>query len=202
VEKVQVEDQEKTAEVANETPAATSEEKVEDEEVKETATQLEEPVITKEEVPVADAMPGLEEQEEDQHEEEGILDKKESHDDQEIKTASPLREPEEEDDTDAGKCVLLERLFRMIRQEGPEQLNAVLSGYFAKLITLLINRKQKKLIPYIFAPGCDFIDCLLRHVYQKSISELLNKLMTINDHEFEEAGQGKEIHAKQIYVIE
>lgn len=46
---------------------------------------------------------------------------------------------------------MLERLFKFIRaKETP--LNPVLSGYFAKLVTILINRKQKFLIPYVFDP--------------------------------------------------
>lgn len=74
--------------------------------------------------------------------------------------------------------VLLDRLFKFVRTE-EKPLNPVLSGYFSKLVTLLINRKQKHLIPIVFAPESDFIDRLLYHVYQKSISELLNKLLTI-----------------------
>ena len=58
-------------------------------------------------------------------------------------------EPEEEED---GKYVLLDRLFKFIRTPGKEQLNPVLSGYFCKLVSLLISRKQKSLVPYIFAP--------------------------------------------------
>ena len=45
--------------------------------------------------------------------------------------------------------MLLERLFRFVKtRETP--LNPVLAGYFAKLLTLLINRKQRMLIPYVF----------------------------------------------------
>lgn len=43
--------------------------------------------------------------------------------------------------------MLLERLFKFIRVEPGEteekQLNPVLAGYFCKLVSLLINRKQK-----------------------------------------------------------
>jgi hypothetical protein len=46
--------------------------------------------------------------------------------------------------------LLLDRLFKFIEQE--EELNPVLSGYFCKLVSLLISRKQKFLIPYIFSP--------------------------------------------------
>lgn len=62
-----------------------------------------------------------------------------------------------------------------------KNLNAVLSGYFSKLMTLLLTRKQKSLLPYIFAEGSDIVDCILNHVYQKSISELVSKLLNIQE---------------------
>lgn len=74
--------------------------------------------------------------------------------------------------------MLLERLMRFIRQR-EKPLNAVLSGYFAKVFTLLINRKQKSLIPYIFSEDSDVIDSLLFHVYQKSLSEIIVKLLNL-----------------------
>jgi hypothetical protein len=52
----------------------------------------------------------------------------------------------------------LDRLFKFVRTADNEQLNPVLSGYFCKLVSLLISRKQKLLIPYIFAPGQDIIE--------------------------------------------
>jgi len=72
--------------------------------------------------------------------------------------------------------MLLDRLFSFLDQEGP--LNPVLSGYFCKLVSLLISRKQKLLLPYVFAPESKIIDNLVKHVGQKSISEVINKLMT------------------------
>lgn len=78
--------------------------------------------------------------------------------------------------------MLLDRLFEFIAQEA--ELNPVLSGYFTKLVSLLISRKQKLLIPYIFAPESKIIDRLVNHVGQKSISEILNKLMTQIDQDF------------------
>lgn len=110
-------------------------------------------------------------------------------------------EPEEEEKEDeANNFLLLERLFKFIRtKETP--LNPVLSGYFAKLVTLLINRKQKNLVPFVFAPNSDIIDNLLYHVYQRSIAELLNKLLNVQDHDFESPIQ-EEIKAKQHQVLE
>lgn len=80
-----------------------------------------------------------------------------------------LEEPEPEVEEDpseyaGGKFMLLERLFRFVRSKDTP-LNPVLSGYFAKLVTLLINRKQKNLLPYVFAPESDVIDALVYHVY-------------------------------------
>jgi hypothetical protein len=78
--------------------------------------------------------------------------------------------------------MLLDRLFSFIDIE--EELNPVLSGYFSKLVSLLISRKQKMLIPYIFAPESKIIDNLVRHVGQKSISEVINKLLTQIDPDY------------------
>ena len=76
--------------------------------------------------------------------------------------------------------MLLDRLMKFIRPK-EKNLNAVLSGYFSKLMTLLLTRKQKSLLPYIFAEGSDIVDCILNHVYQKSISELVSKLLNIQE---------------------
>jgi hypothetical protein len=57
----------------------------------------------------------------------------------------------------------------------------VLSGYFAKLFTLLINRKQKSILPFIFDSESDIVESLLYHVYQKSLSELITKLLNLQD---------------------
>ena len=95
---------------------------------------------------------------------------------------------EELDEEPENKYVLLDRLFKFIRTEGDEQLNPVLAGYFCKLVSILISRKCRQLVPYVFAPGSDLIECLLKHVYQRSISEILNKLLTqidMNDGEYE-----------------
>ena len=53
----------------------------------------------------------------------------------------------------------------------------------------------------MFAPDSEVIDNLVYHVYQKSVSELLNKFLNIQDHEFEEPISA-EIKRKQNQVIE
>jgi len=80
-----------------------------------------------------------------------------------------LLEPEDEESTIKKQklkesMILLDRLFKFVMTD-KKPLNPVLAGYFAKLVTLLINRKQKQLVPYVFAPGSKIIDKLLYHVY-------------------------------------
>jgi hypothetical protein len=105
---------------------------------------------------------------------------------------------EEEDEEEGNKYILLERLFKFIQTD--EELNPVLSGYFCKLVSLLISRKQKSLFPFIFAPESTVIEDLLKHVYQKSISEILNKLLTLvdTDHEADVLAQ---IKSKQTMAV-
>lgn len=76
----------------------------------------------------------------------------------------------------------------------------MLAGYFCKLVSLLINRKQKQLVPFIFAPGSDIIDFLLKHVYQRSISEILGKLLTQIDTDYEPELQAA-IKEKQVMAV-
>jgi hypothetical protein len=69
---------------------------------------------------------------------------------EEEKVSNNITEPEDEDSTTKkSKYMLLDRLFSFLRTE-EKPLNPVLSGYFAKLVTLFINRKQKQIIPYVF----------------------------------------------------
>lgn len=113
-------------------------------------------------------------------------------------------ETHEEEDPDAGnKYVLLDRLFKFLEDEVEEgeELNPVLSGYFCKLVSLLVSRKQKQLVPYIFSSESKIIDLLLKHVGQKSISEILNKLVTQLDSDFEPAIM-EQIQLKQQMVVE
>jgi hypothetical protein len=56
-------------------------------------------------------------------------------------------EPEDEESTNnkkpvVARLILLDRLFKFVKTD-KKPLNPVLAGYFTKLVTLLINRKQK-----------------------------------------------------------
>jgi len=61
-----------------------------------------------------------------------------------------------------------------------ETLNSVLSGYFTKLFNILISNKASEVYRYIYSHPKVF-DNLIRHLYQKSISELLSKLLNFSE---------------------
>jgi hypothetical protein len=76
----------------------------------------------------------------------------------------------------------------------------VLAGYFSKLLVSLIQRKQNQMVPYLFNADNDAIDCLIDHVYQKSVSEVLIKIMNIEENNFNE-DLSEAIHKRKIAVI-
>ena len=62
-------------------------------------------------------------------------------------------------------------------------MNSVLGGYFARLVILLVGRKQNQFIPYLY--NGDALEMLLEHLEQHSISEVLNKLLQVEESNFD-----------------
>jgi serine/threonine-protein phosphatase 6 regulatory subunit 3 len=69
---------------------------------------------------------------------------------------------------------LFERLLSFLDQDS--ELNSVLSGYFSKLLLILIQSKQKEVYNYVYIHHQVF-ENLVKHLYSKSISEILQKLL-------------------------
>lgn len=120
-------------------------------------------------------------------------------DNEETKDASANEASSEPVAPPSDKYMLLKYLFRFV-QTRQYPLNPVLSGYFAKLLILLLNRKQKQVVPFIFSAQCGLIDDLLFHVYQKSVSEVLNKLLNISEQSYEE-DLSKAIKERQLKAV-
>jgi len=137
----------------------------------------------KEETSTTDASKEPEEEETTEKKTEAINDSDILPTDTTANTTLATEATEADDEEEGNKYLLLDRLFKFVKTE--ETLNPVLAGYFCKLVSLLISRKQKSLVPYIFTPGSGVIEALLKHVYQRSVSEILNKLLTQIDSEFE-----------------
>lgn len=56
------------------------------------------------------------------------------------------------------------------------------------------------MVPFIFSAQCGLIDDLLFHVYQKSVSEVLNKLLNISEQSYEEE-LSKAIKDRQLKAV-
>ena len=73
--------------------------------------------------------------------------------------------------------MLLDRLFKFIEGDGEELVNPVLAGYFSKVVQLLVNRKQKQIVPFIISDTSNVVENLLNHIYSRSISEVVHRLL-------------------------
>ena len=83
--------------------------------------------------------------------------------------------------TDATRGVskydLLDHVFTFITEADPkEEINTLLSGYFCKLVTSLINYKKKEFLAYFFNKK-GLLEALLSHLYDKSLSDLVVKIL-------------------------
>ena len=95
------------------------------------------------------------------------------------------------------KYMLLDRLFKFIKVGEDEPVNSVLAGYFSKVVQLLVNRKQKQIVPYIVADENKVVENLLRHVYSRSVAEVIHRILNIVDSNFEEEISTKIAEKKQ-----
>lgn len=81
------------------------------------------------------------------------------------------------------KYDLLDLLFSFILRSDSkksEQINAVLSGYLQKVVLVLLNYKQKEVMNYIYNKE-GLMDKLLEHVYDKSICDIIIKVLNISN---------------------
>lgn len=64
-----------------------------------------------------------------------------------------------------------------------EELNPVLCGYFCKVFGQLVSNKPKEVYTYVYTHP-QVLDNLVRHSYQKSISEVLIRLLNTSENVF------------------
>lgn len=104
------------------------------------------------------------------HDTENLLD---SDDDEDLST-QPTTIPEVRITVKANKHELFERYLSFLETE--EELNPVLCGYFSKVFTVLVGAKTKQVFSYVYT-HTRVLDNLIRHSYQKSIAEVLIRLL-------------------------
>jgi serine/threonine-protein phosphatase 6 regulatory subunit 3 len=61
-----------------------------------------------------------------------------------------------------------------------EELNPVLAGYFCKLFQVLAGNKPKEVFSYVYSHP-QVIEKMIRHIYQKSVSEVLIRLLNVSE---------------------
>ena len=96
--------------------------------------------------------------------------------------------------------MLLNRLFKFVDNDGEEPVNPVLAGYFSKVVQLLINRKQKQIVPYLIADENKCVEKLLCHVYSRSVAEVIHRLLHPIESNFEEDISAKIAEKKQVIL--
>jgi len=84
----------------------------------------------------------------------------------------------------SNKFELFERYLSFLSSTD-QDLNEVLCGYFSKVFTVLVSAKTKEVFTYIYTHPVIF-DHLLTHSYQKSISEILIRLLNTQENLFNE----------------
>lgn len=83
------------------------------------------------------------------------------------------------------KYELFERLLSFLEtpEGSTEELNPVLSGYFSKVFAQLVSTKAKEVYSYVYT-HTRVLDNLVKHSYQKSISEVLIRLLNTSESVF------------------
>ena len=99
------------------------------------------------------------------------------------------------------KFELFERLLSFLGLE--DELNPVLSGYFCKVLAQLVATKPKEVFGYVYTHP-KVLDDMVRHSYQKSVSDILIRLLNTTENVFNnvmEYAEVNSIRASFVYKI-
>jgi len=66
-----------------------------------------------------------------------------------------------------------------------EELNPVLAGYFCKVMQVLVGNKPREVFKYIYEHQV-VLSNLVKHIYQKSISDVLVRILNVSDNMLED----------------
>jgi len=97
-----------------------------------------------------------------------------------------------------GQYVLLEKLMSFLA--GPVPLNPILAGYFSKVFVALLEKRKSDLLDYIFHVN-SHMNNILKHSYNKSISEILGKIVS-NEDRFGGSGIVEEFSEEKHMIVE
>lgn len=87
---------------------------------------------------------------------------------------SEEKNQEENKEKDSDKIELLEYFLDFVKTE---ELNYVLSGYFSKFFTALMNKGPNVIIKYLYKKNPEVLKCFFNHLKVKAISDLIPKII-------------------------
>jgi len=70
---------------------------------------------------------------------------------------------------------VIEYLFDFLHSE--EELNPVLCGYFCKLLGNMMTSHRKAMSFYVFNPNNKVIENMVKHIYNKSVADILTRFL-------------------------
>lgn len=150
----------------------------------------EKPAEKKEEKHEAPKAPGPEDIEEEVKEQPEAVPKMEDD-------ADVLQE-EDKSATKGTRYGLLEKLFSFVNTSN--EVNPVLAGYFFKVLQVIIEKRKLDLLEYIFTFR-EHIYNILKHSYNKSIADVLSKILS-NEDKFITGTTGEEYSAEKRSVLD
>mmetsp|Transcript_1653 Transcript_1653/g.1581 ORF Transcript_1653/g.1581 Transcript_1653/m.1581 type:complete len:143 (-) Transcript_1653:1368-1796(-) len=109
----------------------------------------------------------------------GLLDLQNSQDAATASTAPT----QQEQPISQNKYELFEKFLSFL--ETDEELNPVLCGYFCKLFQVLVGNKPREVYSYIYN-NPNVLDLIVKHIYNKSISDILIRLLNVSESVFDE----------------
>lgn len=180
----------KTPEVQTPEVKATEEKKVEQKEAEQKGTEqktiepsVEKPV-QKEEKQVSENVEDLE-------------NDKDLHKSEEEDNVIQEEQPEEKA-APKGRFGLLEKLLSFVAQD--KEANPVLAGYFCKVMMVIIEKRKIDLLDYIFTYR-EHIYNILKHGYNKSVADVLSKILS-NEDKFITGATGEEYEIEKREVLD
>jgi chemotaxis protein histidine kinase CheA len=92
---------------------------------------------------------------------------------------------------------LLEKLLSLLAS--PEPINNVLAGYFSKVFTAILEKHKYDLLEY-FLRFPEHLDNIIKHSYNKSIADLLGKML-VNDEQYDSPSVPEEFGTQKRDII-
>lgn len=177
-EKIEKEEKEEKVEGEGEVKEKVEEEAKVEPEAKESVKAEQEPVKEPQEEPKADTPPEVPSTTEDKPNEGEAKGTELIADGEDGQKAEECEDVLQETPEKEGRYPLLEKLLSLL--SCPKPLNNVLAGYFSKVFGAILEKHKTDLLKYFFRYP-EHLDNMITHSYNKSIADLLGRMLVTDD---------------------